>query len=177
MNVNDIVELASGWCFGWGFDRPSEVVIDMGRTRGGLWHPPHGDKPAWISIGCEDGLDLVFHEVFHSVAHRAPFSRSSKGWFTEGFCNAFSEFARGEFYPHRWEKHDPSNKHHREYLGACLALREYVESIRNTSPTRTLDPFLTLRNVWRGANERRLTADEFSDLLGYNPKTGNRKIS
>lgn len=162
---SEIVRLAQTWCFGWEFCPPSHIVVELGRPHGGFWFPPTGDKPAWISIGHEDGFDLLYHEVFHGVVHKSPFGKSSEGWWTEGFCNAFSEFARNEFYPFSREKMVRDSQHHREYLGACLALREHVVGCG-------WDPFEELRNLWHYANAGRLSADQFSKLVGYNPKTG-----
>lgn len=163
MNAHAIIEEAKTWCFGWDFEPIESVTIALDRESGGLWYPPFRGRPAWISIGARNGLDLLYHEVFHSVAFNAPFCKRTQGWWTEGFCNAFSESVRRCEYPFSPARDmDVTKRHHREYLGACSAL---MKRWGRRGPEK-------LRALWKWANVSNAGLDDFNNHVGYDPRTG-----
>ncbi|NOS67032.1 MAG: hypothetical protein HOO67_01550 [Candidatus Peribacteraceae bacterium] len=91
------------------------------RERGGLWYPPHDGHGARIELGREEGIDLVYHEAFHSVWHDCPLAKFDP-WWGEGFCNAFSETMRNCYFDYHVPEVRPLTQHERNYLHPCYLL-------------------------------------------------------
>lgn len=119
-NPYSIVAEAKKWAVGWEMVPIDSVKWCGDRARGGLWYPPHKGSGSRIELGCEEGIDLVYHEAFHAVWYGSPLAKFDP-WWGEGFCNAFSETVRGDFYFYR-PTTEPMTPHERIYLHPCHLL-------------------------------------------------------
>lgn len=166
-----IVEAARYWVGpSWDFVEISEIswrdqnTFD-GKGFGGLWWPPHGDVlTAKISLMWPAGVDALWHEVFHSVAARAPLMKHDGSW-GEGWCCAFSEVMRRQFNPFPVDERDPQpgNDLERLYNWPCTLLVHHAK--RDVG---------TLRRFWLACNQwcHSYQPGEFSWMMGYDPVTG-----
>jgi len=167
-----IITEARRWVGAWEFIEIEEISwraqnTFQGRGFGGLWWPPHDTrKTAKISLMWPAGVDALWHEVFHSVAGNAPLMKHDGSW-GEGWCCAFSEVLRQEFNPFPVDDRDPKpgDDLERLYNWPCTLLVQYASG--NVGK---------LHKLWMDANANcwDYAPNEFSYMMGYDPKTGKR---
>ena len=157
-----IIALAKAWCDGWDFVEIESVTWK--NISGGLWWPPTSRNPlARIELGWDNGVDLLYHEAFHSVWHLCPL-RQTDGWWGEAWCNAFSESVRGVFYPFVDRKFEDADieytSHERQYLKPCDLLLKEV----GRCPVNLLKLFRRMNRIARHGH-----AGFFTDYMEFDP--------
>jgi len=154
----------------WQFAEVSQVSWSKQFNRGGLWYPPYKENLARIEMGWEENGDVMWHEFFHSVYHYSPMNKSPNNWWSESFCNAFSEVNRQCFYKRRYtiEEADccKDDKHLRTYIIPCIIILHHIEF----DATR-------FKEFWISINELAKNDSTFdvSNILGYSPSDGSFK--
>lgn len=158
--TENIVTVARGYALGWEFLPPSKVVRTTKFAKGALWYPPV--KP-YIEIGEDQGVDVLWHEIFHGVFHKSRLAETD-GWWGEAFCNAFSEVHRQVFFKREIGLEDlgriETDMHWRRYVVPCVLILERSDF--------SVGGF---RELWRDVN-RSVSERPVTKLLGYDPETG-----
>lgn len=154
-NPYEIVAEAKKWATSWEMVPIDSIKWCGDRKRGGLWYPPHNGSGSRIELGCEEGIDFVYHEAFHAVWHGSPLAKFDP-WWGEGFCNAFSETMRNHYYDYRPKTTEPLTQHERVYLHPCYLL--CVQSLFNPSHLRY---FFTLMNNRATELQRTVLSEHF----------------
>lgn len=161
-----IIDEARTWVLPhWQFVEIGEIRWVSEPKRGGRWSGPNdGFERAHIRCGWEDTIDLVWHEVFHSVFHNCPMKRYDPLWM-EGWCNAFAEIHIGKFQGTA----DDDSYHTRTYLIPCDKLLHQSDFDLSILKTMWLG--------WNGLNTPLLTLSPgaFSKYMGYTPMENPRK--
>lgn len=99
MSPATVIAEARTWVGNWDFIEIESVAWVPDNAASGLWWPPHGPQTkAKITFGWDITADGLWHEVFHSVATKAPLIALEGAW-GEGWCCAFSDVMRQKFAP------------------------------------------------------------------------------
>lgn len=140
----------------WKFVEIGEIHWVSCRNRGGEWYGPEClNGAARIVCGWEDTIDLVWHEVFHSVFHNSPMKGYDPLWM-EGWCNAFSEVHHRNFKTPVYDE----SYHTRTYLIPCDSLLKQASFDASV-----------LKIMWMAWNNPNYPQKPgaFSDFMGYAP--------
>jgi hypothetical protein len=145
----------------WEFVALDEIIWRLENGAGGLWYPPWRENTcARITLGWDQPIDGLWHEVFHSVAFRAPLIHRFPNW-GEGWCCAFAELQSNKWSPANIFGSCPTTAFERLYSFPATHLL-----------TRACHSRQQLKDIWFAWN--RMTAGDFSAYIGYDPDTGQR---
>lgn len=163
----NIIAEARTWVDGWDFIEIESIAWVPDNGAAGLWWPPweaKGQTKARITLGWDQPAELLYHEVFHSVATKAPLIRVEPLW-GEGWCSAFAAIVQNVYEADCPCVEPGPDNPHRLYGFATMVLARHVN--------RSL---AALKSLWLDFNAQAragvLPPKAFSQFVGYDPELG-----